>query len=187
MYSWEDSIVSIGSNNLSTEFSGLIEENSEGTIGALTKIGQGILTLSSENTYMGGTTVEGGKLVVSNPSGSGTGSGPVNVNRGKLGGSGIIAGATTIGIGSGTGAFLAPAAAQATSQPATLTIQSALTFNADATYSCTFKAEQNGDRTRTKTGMVIANGVTINSGAMIDVDRPHHGSLDPGNGADLDQ
>src|SRR5262249_16949391 len=125
-------------------------------------------TLTDENTYTGGTTVEGGKLVVANQSGSGTGSGPVNVTTGKLGGSGIIAGATTIGTGNGTGAFLAPGAGTKTGQ-VPLTIQSALTFNADATYTCTFKAQQNGDRTRAKVGMAIANGVTINTGAMIEL------------------
>ena len=155
---------------LAQRFPGTIQDSGDHSLpGSLKKIGNGTLTLGSENTYLGGTTVEGGKLVVFNSTGSGTGPGPVNVNRGKLGGTGIIAGATTIGTGTGTGAFLAPAAAQATSQPATLTIQSALTFNADATYSCTFKAEQNRAGTRAKTSMVIADGVTINSGAMIDL------------------
>jgi autotransporter-associated beta strand protein len=152
-----------GSNDLSTSFYGTIQDS-----GSLTKVGLGTLTLGGENTYTGGTTVEGGKLVISNSSGSGTGSGPVSVTSGKLGGSGIIAGATTIGTGSGTGAFLAPGAETRNGQ-VPLTIQSALTFNADATYTCTFKAQQNGDRTRAKVGMVIANGVTINSGAMIEL------------------
>ena len=148
-----------GANNLSTTFSGLIE----GVAGSLTKIGTGSLTLTGANTYTGGTTIEDGKLAVANQSGSATGSGPVSVTRGKLGGSGIIGGATTIGTGSGTGSFLAPAAG--TTVRATLTIQSALTFNADATYTCTFKANPN----RAKTDQVIANGVTINSGAMIEL------------------
>jgi hypothetical protein len=85
----------------------------------------------------------------------------VNVTTGRLGGSGIIAGETTIGTGSGTGAVLAPAAG--TTVQATLTIGSALTFNADSTYTCTFRANRN----RAETDQVIANGVTINSGAMI--------------------
>jgi hypothetical protein len=59
---------------------------------------------------------------------------------------------------------------------ATLTIQSALTFNADATYTCTFKANPN----RTKTDMVIANGVTINSGAMIELIGHTSGTLTQG-------
>ena len=65
--------------------------------------------------------IEGGKLVIANQSGSATGSGPVSVTRGKLGGSGIIAGATTIDTGGGMGTFLAPAAG--TTVRATLTIQ----------------------------------------------------------------
>ena len=170
-----------GSNDLSTTFSGTIQDSDiPRHPGSLQKIGNGILTLRGENTYLGGTTIEGGKLVVANQSGSGTGSGAVSVTRGKLGGSGIIAGATTIGTGSGTGAFLAPAAATGTSQQAILTIQSALTFNADATYNCTFKAEQHGDTTRTKTSMVIANGVTINSGATIELIGHITGALSQG-------
>ena len=160
--------LTVGSNNLDTTFAGVIQDDGgivNGSNGSLTKIGTGMLTLSSENAYTGGTTVEDGKLVVANQSGSGTGTGPVTVTRGKLGGTGIIAGATTIGTGSGRGAFLAPAAG--TTVPATLTIQSALTFNADATYTCTFKAQQDRNRNRTKTDQVIANGVTINSGAIV--------------------
>jgi autotransporter-associated beta strand protein len=143
-------------------------------MGALTKIGNGILTLSSENTYMGGTTIKSGKIVIANQSGPATGSGLVSVMRGKLGGGGIIAGATTIGTGSGTGAFLAPAAG--TTVRATLTIQGALTFNADATYTCTFKANPN----RAKTDQVIANGVTINSGAMLELVGHTRGTLPHG-------
>jgi len=158
-----------GANNLSTTFSGTIQDT-----GSVTKIGHGILTLSSENIYTGGTTIEGGKLVIANQSGSATGSGPVSVTRGKLGGSGIIAGATTIGTGSGTGSFLAPAAG--TSVQATLTIQNALTFNADATYTCTFKGNPN----RAKTDQMIATGVTISSGAMIELVGHTSGTLAQG-------
>jgi autotransporter-associated beta strand protein len=159
-----------GANNLSTTFSGLIE----GVGGSLTKIGTGSFTLAGANTYTGGTRIEDGKLVMANQSGSATGSGPVSVTRGKLGGSGIIAGATTIGTGSGTGAFLAPAAG--TTVRATLTIQGALTFNADATYTCTFKANPN----RAKTDQVIANGVTISSGAMLELVGHTRGTLPQG-------
>jgi len=158
-----------GSNDLSTTFSGIIQDT-----GSLKKIGHGALTFTGENTYTGGTTIEDGKLVISNPSGSGTGSGPVSVTTGTLGGSGIIAGATTIGTGSGIDAILAPAAG--TTVQATLTIQSALTFNSDATYTCTFRAKEN----RARTDQVIANGVTINSGAMIVLSGETRGTLTQG-------
>jgi len=74
---------------------------------------------------------------------------------------GFILGVLQSGTAAGTGAFLAPAVGS--NVQATLMIQSALTFNADATYTYTFRKNRNG----TRTDQVIANGVTINSGAMI--------------------
>jgi autotransporter-associated beta strand protein len=158
--------LTIGSNNQSTTFSGV----TQGT-GGMSKTGTGTLTLSGANSYSGGTTVSAGVLNVSNPTGSGTGTGPVNVDTGTLAGSGIIAGVTTIG--SGTGAFLAPAAGG--KKQLTLTIQSALTFNSDATYTCTFKAKKN----KAKTDKVVANGVTIN-GATLNLVGQSQGSLKQG-------
>ena len=124
--------------------------------------------------YIGGTTVTGGILIVGNTSGSGTGAGPVNVDAGTLGGSGIIAGAVTLGTGSGTGAFMEWS--KKLRHPATLTLQSSLTFNADATYTYTFRAKPN----RAKTDQVIANGVTINSGAMLALSGHTRGALTQG-------
>jgi autotransporter-associated beta strand protein len=150
--------LSVGSNDLSTIFSGVIEENSEGTTGALTKIGAGMLELSGANTYTGGTTLNAGGLVINNTTGSGTGTGAVQVNGGILAGSGIISGAVTVGTGSGTGAFLTPGMGASTAT--TLTIQSALTFKADGTYTCRLNTK------KTKADQLIANGVTIESGAQ---------------------
>jgi autotransporter-associated beta strand protein len=150
--------LSVGSNDLSTIFSGLIEENSEGATGALTKIGAGMLELSGANTYSGGTTVNAGGLVINNTIGSGTGTGAVQLNRGILAGNGTIAGPVTVGTGGGTGAFLTPGMGASTAT--TLTIQSALTFKADATYTCRLNTK------KTKADQLIANGVTIESGAQ---------------------
>jgi len=51
-----------GGDNTSTLFSGVIQDGSSAT--ALTKAGNGTLTLSGANTYSGATTIVGGTLVV---------------------------------------------------------------------------------------------------------------------------
>ena len=51
--------LSVGNNNVSTTFSGVLNGP-----GSLTKIGSGELTLSGSSTYPGSTTISQGKLVV---------------------------------------------------------------------------------------------------------------------------
>ena len=162
-------MLNIGSNNLNTTFSGVIQDG-----GAITKTGTGTLTLTGANSYSRGTTVSAGTLLISNKTGSGTGTGAVKVNTGTLGGSGAVSGKVTVGTGGGAGAFLAPAAGSKVQ--ATLTIQSALTINSDATYTYTFKAKQN----KAKTDKVIANGVTIKAGATIALSGQTKGALNHG-------
>jgi autotransporter-associated beta strand protein len=156
--------LTVGSNNLSTTFSGVIQDD-----GSLTKTGAGTLTLSGANTYTGGTTIVRGKLVVGNGSGSGTGSGAVQVNRGTLRGRGTIAGAVTVGTGSGHGAVLSPG--QSGAGPRTLNIQSALTLNSDATYNFALNSNA-GIATK-----VVANGVVIISGAIFSFSQFGNGVL----------
>ncbi len=156
--------VFLGANNLtlvSGSSSAVIQDGGEsgGVGGSLTKVfSDNDLTLSGASTYTGGTNVNDGKLVVDNQSGSGTGTGVVRVNRGSLGGGGIIAGPVTLGTGRGV-AILAPAHGLA--EPLTLTILNQVTFNADGNYFWTFRKEMEVQRS----DEVIAEGVTIN-GAM---------------------
>jgi autotransporter-associated beta strand protein len=79
----------VGSNNLSTIFSGVLQDGGEngGVGGSLTKIGSGTLILSGANTYTGNTNVRGGVLRVDGSITSNTfvgsrlaGSGTVNGN-----------------------------------------------------------------------------------------------------------
>jgi autotransporter-associated beta strand protein len=73
--------LTVGSNNLSTTFSGVIQDE-----GSLTKIGKGILDLTGANTYTGVTNINGGVLKVDGSISSNT-----FVNRG-----GVLAGIGTV-------------------------------------------------------------------------------------------
>ena len=146
-------LLTIGSNNQSTTFSGVIQDT-----GGVTKSGTGTLTLSGANLYSGNTTVSKGVLVAANKRGSATGTGSVNVTSGTLGGKGIMAGAVTVGTGAGGGAILQPSVGL--SQPVKLTIQSSVTFKADSTDICKLSTQ------KAKADQVVANGVTIESGAQ---------------------
>jgi autotransporter-associated beta strand protein len=79
--------LTVGSNNLSTTFSGVILDDFNGG-GSLTKIGSGTLILSGANTYAGNTNVNRGVLQVD---GSITSDTFVN-HRGTLAGTGTING-----------------------------------------------------------------------------------------------
>ena len=164
--------LTVGSNNLSTVFSGIIQDGRLGPGGSLTKIGTGKLTLTGANLYSGGTTIKSARLLVNNTSGSGTGTGPVFVNGGALGGNGSVAGAVTVGDGGGRAAFLAPG--PNATVVGRLTIQSGLTFNSDATYKIQINSAA------ATTDKVLANGVTINTGAQFIMEDLGAGMLSPG-------
>ena len=61
-------------NNRSTTFSGVLDDT--GSTGSLTKVGNGTLTLTGSNTYLGPTLINQGQLLVNNTAGSGTGERP---------------------------------------------------------------------------------------------------------------
>ncbi len=165
--------LTVGTNNLSTTFSGRIVDGVNGSGGSFTKTGTGALSLSGANTYTGATTVNQGVLLVSNTNGSATGTGRVSVNTGTLGGSGIISGAVTVGTSSGSGASLAPAFGSR--KQVTLTLQSSVTLQADATYTYGFKARQS----QARTDLLITNGATI-TGAKIKLKGKTQGTVTPG-------
>jgi len=138
---------------LSTSFSGIIDDAGLG--GSLTKIGNGTLTLGNANNYTGGTHVKRGSLVVNNTGGSGTGTGPLQVDSGKLGGKGIITGAVTVGSGGNKPAVLTPG----DRGTGLLVIQNTLVFGSNG--ACHWQFDT---RIFQATG-VFAQGVTINNGA----------------------
>jgi autotransporter-associated beta strand protein len=89
--------LTVGNDNKPAEYAGQIS----GT-GEVVKIGTGIWTLDGPSNYSGGTNVNGGTLVVSNASGSATGSGNVTLNSGTLA-SGSV-GSISANVIAGTGA-----------------------------------------------------------------------------------
>ena len=88
-----------------TRLSGVLEEDQPGN--GFVKQGNGTLLLAGANTISGGVAIEEGRLLVSNLTGSATGSGPVSIgSRAILGGNGTIAGPVLLA----GGATLAPGA-----------------------------------------------------------------------------
>jgi hypothetical protein len=155
----------VGSNNLSTRFSGSIT-----FFGPFTKIGTGTLTLTGTGPGARAVNVNEGTLIVNTSEESGLGHGEVMVDGGTLGGNGIIAtcpsfchgivGPVTVGSRSGAESFLAPAAG--TSRKATLSMESSLTFKSGGTYTYTFQ----GSGGNIESDKVVANGVTIDIGKV---------------------
>src|SRR4029077_2821133 len=127
----------VGRNNLSTTFGGVISGD-----GSVTKIGAGRLILAHENTYTGATHIQRGRLLVTNRAGSATGTGDVAVDGGTFGGTGMVAGAVTVGTGSGSRAVLSPGKSGII--PGTLTILNTLALGSDATYKVALNSDITG-------------------------------------------
>lgn len=144
----------VGGNNLSTTFSGALQDGGTfgGSGGSLTKTGTGTLTLSGVNTYTGGTTVNGGTLAVN---GTLTATSGVTVNSGgALGGTGTV-GNTIIA----SGGALAPG-----NSIGTITINGNLTFNAGGFYTVEVLPTA-ADRTNV-TGTATLTGATVQAIAL---------------------
>ncbi len=77
-------------------FSGSISDSGAANAISLVKSGDGTQVLAGPSDYSGGTTVLAGTLLVTNTTGSATGSGNVLVSAGTLGGDGFIAGTVTV-------------------------------------------------------------------------------------------
>lgn len=134
----------IGGNNVSNlVFAGVIS----GAGSSVTKEGIGTWTLSGANTLTGTVNVRGGTLVVTNTTGSATGTGNVVVySAGTLAGTGTVSGSVSLA----TGSILAPG----TTGIGTLTLGNNLTMLTGAKTSIKVSASSNDK-------LVVANTITL--------------------------
>ena len=79
----------------------------QGGARAITKTGGGVMVVTGDNLYTGGTTIDNGTLLVNNTAGSGVGSGAVAIDGGTLGGTGTVGASVSMGAGGG---FVSPGA-----------------------------------------------------------------------------
>ena len=133
--------LTLGANNLSTSFSGVIS----GT-GTVIKVGSGTQTFSGNNNFTGATSINGGTLLIgtgTTPTSAVTFASPITVGNGTLtgalGGNGTLTSALIV---SSTG-HLAPAMSSSTFN--TLTVNNNVTINPGGTLDYNFGSPGNGD------------------------------------------
>ncbi len=146
--------LTVGLTNRNTTFSGTIRGDAGGS---LTKDGVGRFTLNRGSAYPGGTLVAGGELALNNRSGSATGSGLVQVEKGILSGRGVVAGGVVLATNGGSGT-LSPGSGR---PPSVLTIKSFLTLHSNAVDQFIF------DSSTAQANMVIAGAIDLDFGSQI--------------------
>jgi fibronectin-binding autotransporter adhesin len=146
------STLTVGSNNATSSFSGVIK-NTTGSL-SLSKTGTGTQTLSGTNTYTGATTISGGVLAINGSTTSNT----TVASGGTLGGSGIVGGTVTVQ----SGGTLAPG-----NSPGLLTVSGNLTLSAGSTTTMQLQSTTRGSG---YDAIDLANGATITYGGTLQLD-----------------
>lgn len=155
----------VGGTNDSMIFSGTISG-----FGVIEKNGTGTLTLTGANTYGGKTIVNEGTLLTYHAGGYSTGSGQVNVYGGTLGGTGYIAGTTTLSARRGGSPNLSPGI----DGPGRIHFRGAVIFEEGSNYQC----ELNSDTGEVDT--FVAYTVSLDSGATFSFVDLGNTALPPG-------
>ncbi len=147
-------------STVNSTFSGTLADGS--TPASLLKVGAGAQTLSGNNTYSGGTTVQAGSLLATNTKGSATGLGDVDVQGGAiLGGNGTIgaSGSTVTIQNNGT---LAPGMS-----PGTLHIAGDLDLEAGAILA--FELNDPDSTTLASDKLLVAETFSTEPGVLMDL------------------
>lgn len=118
----------------------------------LVKTGNAMLTLSTSNTFSGGTVVENGLLMTNNTSGSATGPGTVMVENGaSLSGTGIVEGPVIMNEGS--------ALAPGNKAIGELTVNNDITFMTGAYFAIEVNSNDNKSDLLSATGHLHLDGI----------------------------
>lgn len=139
----------IGAKNTNSVFAGSILGMS------LTKVGTGSLTLTGNNTFVGVTDVNKGKLIVNNTAGSGAGTGLLTVNDGGvLSGTGILSNPIVIA----SGGTLAPGDPEL----GKLTVNNSVTMNEGSIYeSDIYRESATSDILSTGSNSLVLGGKLV--------------------------
>lgn len=165
--------LTVGSNNLSTEVSGTIVDGPTGAGGSLAKIGTGVLTLSGDNTYSGGTSFGGGVVQASRDANLGDASGALAFDGGalKLGASFNLAATRQIALNGGGGTIDTNTFDTTISQGITggggLTKIGAGSLTLTGTSTYTGATTVSGGKLLVNGSIASSSGTTVDAGATI--------------------
>jgi fibronectin-binding autotransporter adhesin len=92
-----------GGNDATSTFAGVISDSNDQQGGKIVKVGHGYFTLSGDNTYSGGTELDGGTVVISKDSNLGDSHGGITMGGGTLQLAGMVNSSRSLTLNSGGG------------------------------------------------------------------------------------
>ena len=155
--------LSVGANNQSTSYSGSLG----GSGGSLVKVGTGVLTLSGNNSYTGGTAIHAGTLAATSDVNLGDASGTLSFNGGTLQvGSGFTSGR---GVSIGSGGAVISSGGTATFS-GNITGSGSLRGTGGGAITLGGANDYTGDTSMTGGGTMYINNVSALAGSTLNLD-----------------